>query len=101
MSVTNTTISALDSAGNYRTTTLQVALGAGYPTGGEPLAPSAFQMSQIKRVDSALVTPITGIAGVKYDRTNNKLLAYTSAGAEVANATNLTGAVVEITAFGF
>lgn len=101
MSVTNTTISALDSVGNLRSTTLQVALGAGYPTGGEPLAPSAFQMSQIRRVDLELVTPIAAIGGVKYDRTNNKLLAYTTAGAEVANATNLTGAVVEATAYGF
>lgn len=101
MSVTNTTISALDSVGNLRSTALQVALGAGYPTGGEPLLPSAFQLSQVKRVTTDLVTPITGIASVKYDRTNNKLLAYTTAGAEVANATNLTGAVVEVTAFGF
>lgn len=101
MSVTTTAISTLDSAGNYRSTSVQVALGAGYPTGGEPLAPSAFSLNVVKFVDCTLVVPITGIASVQYDRTNNKLKAFTSAGAEVANATNLTGAIVEATAYGY
>lgn len=101
MSVTNTAITTLDSAGNYRASSIQVAFGTGYPTGGEPLLPSAFSLSVIKRVDLELTVPITGIAGVQYDRTNNKLKAYTAAGAEVANATNLTGALVEATAYGY
>lgn len=70
-----------------RVVTGTLAFDSSYPTGGEAITPStAFGLSEVHGV-------LFGNQGgytFAYDYVNNKVLAYTTAGTEVVNATDLS-----------
>ena len=81
---------------NKRMVVAAVTFDNSYPTGGEPLVPSDLGLSSIDYLNANS----DGSNAFVYDKTNNKLKAYTAAGAEVANATNLSAVVIRIFAIG-
>lgn len=66
---------------------LTITFDSSYPTGGE-----AFSFDGINEI---MIFLLEGVAGYvfSYDYTNNKILAYTTAGTEVVNATDLATAL--------
>lgn len=62
--------------GNKRTSTFDVAFDSSYPTGGEALSLGTLGLSE---VDIVLISQKSGYI-LEYDYTNNKVLAYRSAG---------------------
>ena len=66
-----------------------------YATGGEAVDFSNF----IQTVDNVVIPP-NGTYHFVYDRTNKKILAYTMAGVQVANATDLSAVTCYGTVFG-
>lgn len=94
------TIVRLDSVGNRRKTKLRYTASGTYSTGGYSLTAADFGLNKLDYVDAEIVKPITGFAAADWDTSTSKVLVYTSAGVEVANATADTGLVVEVTGFG-
>lgn len=99
LSATSTIVSNA-SAGSHRKTKLRLTASGTYSTGGYALTAASFGLNKLDWVDVTLVKPLTGFASVDWDRATSKILAYTSAGAEVANATADTGLVVEAVGYG-
>lgn len=81
---------------NRRMVVAQCTFDSSYPTGGEPLVPSDLGLRDIEY----LAANTDGSNAFVWDKTNGKLKAYTAAGAEVANATNLAAVVIRIFAVG-
>ena len=81
--------------GDARRLIVDVVPSNSYPTGGEVMTPALFGLSQVYAV-----VPLGDLIGGTavswtYDRANNKLKASVMAtGAEVANATDLSGHTV-------
>lgn len=87
-----------------------IAFDSSYPTGGEPVTPGLFGMSKVVAIEP--IGPAMAIAGagtsayvVGYDPVNKKLQAFGGAasgvaGAEVANATDLSASAVTAIVYG-
>ena len=71
---------------------VQITGDASYPTGGWPITPGLFELKSITAIDYSHATLAAAFSAnvVRYDSVNSKLLVYTAAGVEVANATNLS-----------
>lgn len=83
--------------GNKKVTVADITFDSSYPTGGEDLNPSALGLAF---VDFLVADGANGYNMV-YDYANSKLKAYGStAGTEVANATNLATVVCRVMAVG-
>jgi hypothetical protein len=67
---------------------VDITLDASYPTGGYSLAPATTGFSSIDFVDPQLL-PVAGAVLFVFNYATQKLMAFTNAGAEVANATDL------------
>ena len=78
---------------------------ASYPTGGYSIAGLVPAVGTGQSVVWLQVTGVRGVAGTvcshcRYDATNQKVLVYnTTAGAETANATNLSALVMDYVAY--
>lgn len=70
-----------------------------YATGGEDLG-VGNQFKAVRRVGFFSFPVSATVAAVKYDEATGKVKAYTNAGAEIANGTNLSTVTVEFVAFG-
>lgn len=81
---------------NKRFVTATCTFDSSYPTGGEPLTPADLGLNTI----DYLAANTDGSNAFVWDKANNKLKAYTAAGAEVANATNLSAVVIRLFAVG-
>jgi hypothetical protein len=81
---------------NRRFVVTQCTFDSSYPTGGEPLVPADLGLTTI----DYLAANTDGSNAFVWDKPNGKLKAYTAAGAEVANATNLAAVVIRIFAVG-
>jgi len=81
---------------NKRMVVASVTFDSSYPTGGEPLVAADLGLGSIDYLSATT----DGSNAIVWDKANNKLKAYTAAGAEVANATNLSTVVVRILAIG-
>jgi len=88
------------SAGSQRKTKLRYTASGTYSTGGYALTAADFGFNRLEWVDVQIVKPITGFAAGDWSVSTSKVLCYTSAGAEVANATADTGLVVEVIGYG-
>lgn len=87
--------------GSERVTITTVVIGTAYPTGGVALTAAQLGLQNVAHaVTSLKVVGANGPSEAYYDIVNSKLKAFSATG-EVANATDLSGATVEITAFGF
>lgn len=81
-----------------------ITFDASYTTGGMAVTPTILGYTGGSTVVWLAVTGVRGVAGtvcssVRFDATNQKLLVYnTTAGAETANATNLSTLVVDFVA---
>jgi len=64
---------------------------ASYATAGDPLLPAELKLGQLHILDLAIIANATVILMCNYDHTNQKLKVYDMAGAEIANATDLSG----------
>lgn len=73
-----------------------VTFDASYATGGESLTPADLGLNRIDWLSATT----DGSFAVVWDKANNKLKAYTNAGAEVTNATSLATLAVRILAVG-
>jgi hypothetical protein len=90
--------------GPQRKTITDVALDTSYPTGGESVTASDLGLNYVESAQAQLklsATTTVNIANTHYNESTNKLLVYDETPAEVANAANLDGAVVRITAWGW
>lgn len=77
-------------------TTKLVTFSNSYTTGGEAVTAADAGLTTIFAAVATSTTATAGaVADVWYDRANSKLKALTTT-AEVANATNLSGVVVEV-----
>ena len=81
---------------NKRMVVASVTFDSSYPTGGEPLTASDLGLNTIDYLSATT----DGSNAVTWDKANNKLKVFTAAGAEVANAVNLSAVVVRILAIG-
>lgn len=63
---------------------------ASYTTGGEALAPLVFGLGKILLLLAEVASNGTDLRLVQYDYTNQKLKWFDLAGAEIANAANLS-----------
>jgi len=97
---TSTTIVANASAGSNRKSKLRLTGSGTYTTGGYALTAASFGLNKLDWVDVCIVKPITGFAAADWSVSTSKILVYTSAGVEVANATADTGLVVEAVGYG-
>lgn len=97
---TSSTIVSNASAGSQRKSKIRLTGSGTYSTGGYSLVAKDFGLNKLEWVDVQLVKPITGFAAVDWSVSTSKVLVYTSAGAEVANATADTGIVVEAVGYG-
>lgn len=73
-----------------------VTFDSSYVTGGEPFTAADLGMGRI----DFLSATTDGNFAVVWDKANSKLKAFTNAGVEVANATNLSAIAVRIMAIG-
>ncbi len=73
-----------------------VTFDSSYATGGESLTPADLGFGRI----DFLSTATDGNYLIVWDKANNKLKAYTAAGAEVTAATNLSAIAIRILAIG-
>lgn len=102
MAVTITSVELLGSRGDLRESTVRVAMDNSYPTGGESVPLQAnFGLSRVIRRHAIMVKAATGAATADYDPTTEKVLCYTTAGAESANAADLSAAVIQVTCVGY
>jgi hypothetical protein len=111
MALTTTRITGVRDTviGNKKLVTRHVTFDSSYATGGEPLVPSDFGL---KAIDSVIpagpARKADGTSAVipSYDHTNQKLMAYWSAGSgaaptQVANATDLSTYTARLVVVGF
>ena len=94
------------SIGNERGVRLDITFDSSYPTGGEALTAADLGLSRVNQ----LISDQGGLGAadgrvIQYDRDNELLLAFESAGAaqamaEVINATDLSDLTVRVTALG-
>ena len=90
--------------GTRKVTITDVALDSSYPTGGESVSASDLGLVKVESADATLksaATTTVNIANVYYDESTSKLLVYDETPAQVANAADLAGAVVRVTARGW
>lgn len=86
-------------AGNKKIVLQTIAFDSSYPTNGEAL--TIKQLGLTYEADQILIMPFNGYT-FKYDKTNAKVLAYGSAGNEVANTTDLSAlTAVQVLAIGY
>lgn len=71
-----------------------------YTTGGESLPPEQLAMSSIDFLVTDAMTNGTVVLIARYDHTNKKMKVFDMAGAEVANATDLSGYTARFEAIG-
>lgn len=92
MAATPTIIKRI-SRGGVRTNYLDVALDSSYPTGGY-----ALSFNQLGFAKAPLLVDAEQATGRTYwyDRANQKLVAFSTAATEVANATNLSAVTVRV-----
>lgn len=76
----------------------KVTFDSSYPTGGEAITPSDFNMSS--DVDVVLVASNTGAEVVAWDDANDKLLVYTADGTEATNSSDQSSVEATVIAFG-
>lgn len=82
-----------------------ITFDSSYVTGGEPITPTILGAPYAGTIVWLVATGVRGVAGtvctgVQFDATNQKLLVYNlTAGAETANATNLSTLVVDYVAY--
>lgn len=90
------TVRRKDTLGNsFRAIVAELTFDSSYPTGGENLTPAQLGLSRVE-----VFFPEQGSGyTIQYDRTNSKLKAF-SAGAEVANGTDLSTVVVRALVLG-
>lgn len=86
-----------------KVTVTDVALDSSYPTGGEAVTAANLGLTRvdfaIATVKSAATTTVN-VANVHYDKDTGKLLIYDESPAEVANAADINGLVVQVIAWG-
>lgn len=90
MAVTLTPVSNPYSTGDRFRTVYTLALDNSYPTGGYALAPTSLGFAAT--TDPEFDIEVSGLNGYgwRYDYTAQKLLVYSAAGTQVANATDLS-----------
>lgn len=89
-------------AGNKRRTTGRITFDSSYPTGGESLTPGQLGMFSIDYLSAEPIESSTpAIREVVYEVANNRLVAFTEAFAEVANATDLSTFSCRFEAIGY
>lgn len=81
---------------NKRMLTTSIAFDSSYPTGGEAFTAADLGLGTIDFISFST----DGNNSVVWDRANSKLKVFTAAGAEVANATNLSTLVVDALVIG-
>lgn len=93
MAVTVTQVTNRQSVGQYFEKLVDIQLDNSYATNGVALTPAQLGFGEVLQV---LPEETAGAAARSfvYDRANQKLLAYAPAGAEVANATDLSAVTV-------
>jgi hypothetical protein len=77
--------------GNKKVKVRTITFDNSYPTGGESLTPNDVGLKTIDTVQGGVAPATSGGATartVAYDHTNQKLLVYTTASAEAANASD-------------
>lgn len=90
-------------------TITSVAMDSSYPTGGEPLTPAQLGLTVVDYAICSIksvATTTVNIANAYYTcdtavPANNRLLLFDETPAQVANAANVEGAVIEVIAFGW
>lgn len=82
--------------GNKMMTITPVTFDDSYPTGGEALTKAQLGLTAINTV---FAIPASGYT-FAYDATNSKLLAYSTAGTEVSNTTDLHTLAATVIAIG-
>ena len=89
--------------GTRKRTVTNVTLDTSYPTGGESVTASDLGLNKVEeaRVDIIAVGGTVNVANAFYDLTNNKVKVFDETPAEVANAADLSGVQVRITAWGW
>lgn len=97
---TTTSVVTNESVGNRRSSHRKFTMSGTYSTGGYAVDKDDFGLNTVEYVECWVAKPITGFAAVDYDSSTDKILAYTSAGAEVTNATADTGLVVYAVGYG-
>jgi hypothetical protein len=92
------------SIGDMKMSVTNVVGSASYTTGGDTLTPANLSLNTVLHT---IVTPTLGSASNagavngSYNIANQTLQCWTSASAEVASTTNLSGLTFTITAFGY
>lgn len=87
------------SIANRKVGFVSIALDASYPTGGYTVDPSLFSMNFITFIQ-APATPDGSGRYLQWNLNTRKLQAFTNAGAEVANATNLAAVTLPVVVVG-
>lgn len=93
MAITLTQKQAPTVVGHSFRTHYSLACDNSYPTGGYTLAASSLGLGNAANTDPELIVQVEGgTQGYQayYDYTNQKLIFYTSAGTQTANATDLS-----------
>ena len=96
------------SVGNERGVRVDITFDASYPSGGEPLTPGDLGLGRVNQLVADVIGEGTDAGRViKYDRTNELLLAHEGIGGavvgpfpEVPNAFDLSDLTVRVTAYG-
>jgi hypothetical protein len=87
--------------GSLKVTNTDVVGDSSYPTNGTALTPAQLGLSVVVfAITSVKVVGGNGPAEAYYDIPNSKLKCFTATG-EVSNTTSLSGATIQITAFGY
>lgn len=90
MPINLTTFRAEDATSTKRRT-LGIYTGpASYPTGGEAISPAQLKLGQLHKISFGAATNGSVVILLAYDYTNSKVKAFDMAGAEIANATDLS-----------
>jgi hypothetical protein len=100
MSVGLTTFRAEDGSSTKRRTEGIYTGPASYATGGESILAGALKLGQVHLVLFEPASNGTVIILLKYDYTNSKVKAFDMAGAEIANATDLSTYTARFEAIG-
>ncbi len=100
MSVGLTTFRAEDGSSTKRRTEGIYTGPASYATGGESISAAALKLGQVHVVLFEAASNGTVIILLRYDYTNSKVKAFDMAGAEIANATDLSTYTARFEAIG-
>ena len=95
------TINDRDVWGSHQVRWATVTFDSSYPTGGEAVAASDFQLAELKNVLVANPTIADeAITSAYWDAANSKIIVIAAAGTQEGNATDLSSTTVEVIALG-